>query len=87
MYFSAKFIAVVALALGATAAPAPATHAVHEKRSYTPSQWAKRSKVPSDVVLPVRIGLSQGNLHKGYDLLMDVYDVLPTEIIYGRLTI
>ena len=64
--------AIGALALGVAAVPAPAANVVHEKRDYVPRGWAKRDKLPGDAELPMRIGLSQQNLDKGMDLLMDV---------------
>jgi len=54
----------------------PATHAVHEKRHSHPRQWVKRDRLHSKAVLPMRIGLTQGNLDRAHDLLMNMY-VLP----------
>lgn len=56
----------------ALAAPAPINHVVHEKRSLL-SAWIKGDRVHEDVKLPVRIGLTQSNLDKGHDTLMDMY--------------
>lgn len=44
----------------------------HEKRNRPYTQWMKRDRIASTTLLPVRIGLSQGNLEKGHDFLMDV---------------
>lgn len=44
----------------------------HEKRNAPHAQWMKRDRIASTTLLPVRIGLSQGNLEKGHDFLMDV---------------
>ena len=60
------------LAAGGLAAPTQATHVVHESRHELPSTWVKRSAHEADALLPVRIGLTQGNLDRGYDLLMEV---------------
>ncbi|MCJ1416494.1 hypothetical protein MMC32_002832 [Xylographa parallela] len=65
-------IAVVAFAACSCAAPHAATHAIHEKRDYTPSNWVKHDRVSAAAIIPVRVGLTQSNLEKGYDFLMDV---------------
>ena len=64
----------IALAIAALsgAAPAPIKHVVHEKRERHSSEWVKGDRVEGDAVLPIRIGLSQNNLEKGYDYLMEV---------------
>ncbi|TAQ88300.1 hypothetical protein B7494_g3398 [Chlorociboria aeruginascens] len=53
-------------------AAVPESHVVHEKRDVTTSIWVKRERIAADVLLPMRIGLTQRNLEQGYDLLMDV---------------
>ncbi|MCJ1282915.1 Tripeptidyl-peptidase sed1 [Xylographa opegraphella] len=64
--------------LGATfvnvlAAPAPVGHVLHERRSkHMAKAWTKRSKLSPEAKLPMRIGLTQSNLDKGHDLLMEV---------------
>ncbi|TAQ90266.1 hypothetical protein B7494_g1422 [Chlorociboria aeruginascens] len=50
----------------------PPHHEVHEKRDVLPSRWTKRDRVESHKLLPMRIGLAQTNLDKGYEHLMDV---------------
>jgi tripeptidyl-peptidase I len=69
-----QFFVAASLALAAltAAAPSPKGHVRHEKRDSPPAQWVKRSRVASDAILPVRIGLTQSNLHKAGDYLMDV---------------
>lgn len=62
------------LAFLVSVAAALQLHAVHERRDLTPPSWSKRSRLPVDHVLPMRIGLSQQNLHRGHDLLMSVSD-------------
>ena len=63
---------LAAFAVLAHAAIIPtSSHVSHEKRN-TESLWNKRDKVPEEMILPMRIGLKQGNLEKGYDMLMDV---------------
>lgn len=66
----------VALAALAGAVPAPIKHVLHEKRDRQSIDWVKGARVERDAVLPIRIGLTQNNLEKGYDLLMDVYVLL-----------
>lgn len=47
-------------------------HVVHEKRDRLPSNWEKRSDLAADSILPLRIGLTQSNLDKAHEYLMDV---------------
>jgi len=82
MRFTATAALVAALAATAAAAPAPKTHALHEKRQHIPHAWHKRDRVESGAMLPMRVGLKQGNLHKGYSMLMDVAQ--PGSINYGK---
>lgn len=66
-------LAVVgALAVGVASVPFPASHVVHERRDYVPKAWMKRDRLDAAAKLPVRIGMTQQNLNKGYDLLMEV---------------
>jgi tripeptidyl-peptidase-1 len=60
---------VLAAGLGLTNA-VPDTHVVHERRDFQSSRWVKRDRVAEDVILPVRIGLTQTNLDKAHDYLM-----------------
>jgi tripeptidyl-peptidase I len=61
------------LAAYASAAPAPVPHVVHEKRSTQMQKWSRRDvKLSRDTVIPISIGLTQSNLDKGYEFLMDV---------------
>lgn len=63
---------LLSLAALCSAAPAPITHAVHEKRESTPSRWVNLGRVDPDSNVVVRVGLAQNNLHKGHDYLMDM---------------
>ena len=71
-----QFVSVAVLGFlagSALAAPAhPSPHALHEKRGELPEAWTRRAPASADHVLPVRIGLTQRNLERGYDLLMEV---------------
>lgn len=72
MHFS--FIAISALFAGAIAAPAVNSkrHVIHERRERVPTGWKKEAKFPSHATLPMRFGLSQSNLHRADEYLMDV---------------
>ena len=48
-------------------------HVVHERRDNGLHAWTKRQAVHQSALLPMRIGLTQSNLDKGPDLLMEVY--------------
>lgn len=84
-----KLIGVVAA--GATllslcgAIPSTSTYVLHEKRDHmmTPVhvKMAKRSKI-ANTMLPIRIGLTQRDLHLGYDHVMDVSH--PASLNYGK---
>ena len=51
----------------------PASHRLHERHLPRWEQhWTKRSKVPDTEILPMRIGLKQGNLEAGHDKLMEM---------------
>lgn len=48
-------------------------HSLHERHlPHWQQRWTKRSKVPDDHILPMRIGLKQCNLEAGHDKLMDM---------------
>ena len=59
----------VAFAVAAT----HASHVVHERRDSIPTAWADGERLHKKTILPVRIGLTQSNLHNADDLLMGVY--------------
>jgi len=63
---------LVALAAIAEARPAPVSHVLHERRHVPSQTWIKRDRVAGDALLPIKVGLKQQNLHKGYDYLLDV---------------
>jgi tripeptidyl-peptidase-1 len=63
-------IAVVATwAALCSAAPSTIKYVVHEERVSPPSDWIKTARIESSAILPIRIGLTQTNLHKGQDYL------------------
>ncbi|CZT04252.1 related to tripeptidyl-peptidase 1 precursor [Rhynchosporium graminicola] len=49
-------------------------HVVHERRDRLPAHWVKSARIHEDSVIPMRIALTQNNLHKGDEFLMDVSD-------------
>lgn len=67
-----QFTAVVALAALGNALPAPSTHKVHEKRHEPSSDWVKGARVDGSTYLPMRIALTQKNLEKGQDYILEV---------------
>jgi tripeptidyl-peptidase-1 len=79
-----SLLALIGFAAYASAAPAPpSSHVVHEKREVQHQKWARRDiKLNRDAVIPMSIGLTQSNLDKGYDYLMDVSH--PQSPNYGK---
>lgn len=64
-------VGTLLLSVQSVAVPNPGL-VVHEKRHAPPTRWVKRDRIPRNAVLPIRIGLTQNNLEKGHDFLMDV---------------
>jgi tripeptidyl-peptidase-1 len=76
-------LAIAALVAEAAAAPGlAARHVQHEKRSVIPSGWAKRSKLESRRILPMKVALKQSNMENIEDFLMDVSH--PESKNYGK---
>jgi tripeptidyl-peptidase-1 len=69
-----SLLAVCGLLAGAIAAPTAHSrrHVVHERRSRLPANWRRSTKLSSDAVLPLRIALTQSNLDRAEEFLMDV---------------
>lgn len=67
-----KLSVVAALAALINAAPKPISHVVHEERTVVSRDWIKGARVEKAAIIPMRIGLVQTNLEKGYDYLMEV---------------
>ena len=63
---------VAFIAVANNAAPASSPLALHEKRDAPAADWVKGARIESSAILPMRIGLTQTNLEKGYDYLMEV---------------
>ena len=69
-FFTLSVLSV--LAAQAAAVPHPVKHIVHERRDALPKSWIKRDRLDANVELPVRIGMTQSNLDRGHELLMEV---------------
>jgi tripeptidyl-peptidase-1 len=62
----------------------PSSHSLHERHlPHWSEQWTKRSKVLDTQILPMRIGLKQGNLGEGHNKLMDMYAL--KSVIQGKI--
>lgn len=67
-----KSAALLALVAVVQSIAVPSSHVVHEERGATSSKWIKREKIARSKILPVHVGLTQFNLDKGEEFLMDV---------------
>ena len=70
--FAGWLAAIVAAASLIEARPLQSERVPHEKREISSRVWVKRDRVAPDALLPMKIGLKQQNLEKGYEYLMDV---------------
>jgi tripeptidyl-peptidase-1 len=73
MFVKVSVLAAIAALVNAAPSPSPLKHVLHEERSSPARDWVKGARIESSAIIPMRIGLAQTNLDKGYDLLMDVY--------------
>ncbi len=48
------------------------THVLHEKRTVEPRNWELSHRLDAGKVLPMRFGLTQSNVHRVEELLMEV---------------
>jgi tripeptidyl-peptidase-1 len=73
---SSIFLAAAACFAASLAAPTADNHhfVLHEKRDGAPHQWTKRTRAHPEEILPIRIGLTQSNLHLAEEYMMDVSD-------------
>ena len=60
--------ALVASTLGAPSS----SYVQHEKRDVLPPGWEREQKLPGHEILPMRIALSQSNMDRADEFLMDV---------------
>lgn len=63
---------LLALACSCIATVQVSPHVKHEYRRSLPYGWEQTHRAPADLVLPLRIGLSQPNIDRIESLLMDV---------------
>jgi hypothetical protein len=70
-----------------TAAPTIINHVLHEERQTPSSDWIKGVRIEGDAILPMRIGLTQSNLEKGHELLMEVSVDDPAKSDISSLTV
>lgn len=75
---------VFALAALAAAEPQLSPHVLHEKRAFAPEArgWRLSRRLEGHAVLPVKIGLTQQNMHTIEDVLMSVSH--PESPDYGK---
>jgi len=82
-FFTALVVSVTCLsACHALPSPASTKYVVHEKRDTDARFLVKRDLMDKTRSLPIRIGLAQNELHRGYDWLMDVAH--PSSPNYGK---
>jgi len=67
-----QFAVAAAIVAFSNAAPASTKHVLHETRGTPSSDWVKLGRIEGSAILPMRIGLTQTNLEKGHDYLMEV---------------
>lgn len=65
-------LAALAVSSIVQAVPLTSTYALHQKRETPSSQWVRRDRVDRSARLPMRIALAQRDLHRGYNLVLDV---------------
>ncbi|KLO11791.1 subtilisin-like protein [Schizopora paradoxa] len=78
-----RLVTFALLACSSLARPSPrAGYVLHEKRAQEPSGWTRERRLEPDYVLPLRIGLTQSNLHRIEEMLLDVSH--PESPNYGK---
>jgi len=75
--------AIVFSTVAAQAAHIPRSgYVVHEKRDAAPEPWTRTRRLAPDVMLPMRFGLQQQNIHRLEELLLEVSH--PDSANYGK---
>ncbi|KDQ54115.1 hypothetical protein JAAARDRAFT_136070 [Jaapia argillacea MUCL 33604] len=74
MLLAHSFVLALLCASGLASSPVLSPYTLHEKRSHVPAGWNRARKHDSGAVLPLRIGLTQSNMDKLEELLMEVSD-------------
>jgi len=83
MHFAHAVSTSLVFASAILASPLSTTHVLHEKRhSANDEEWKKVARLTEDLSIPVGIALTQSNLQKGHDWLMDVSD--PKSANFGK---
>ncbi|ESZ93201.1 Pro-kumamolisin [Sclerotinia borealis F-4128] len=76
-------LATLMVAISASPVSSTTTaHVVHERRSEPPAKWSRASRLHPEAVFPVRIGLTQQNLHRAEEFLNEVSH--PESKLYGQ---
>lgn len=76
-------VVLAAIACIASATPSStAHHVVHERREAGPLGWTAAHKLENDKVLPMRFGLTQQNMHRIEEMLVNVSH--PDSSFYGQ---
>ncbi|KAM5532589.1 hypothetical protein V8D89_013715 [Ganoderma adspersum] len=86
MLLSGLFIRLAAAVVTVTAAahpPVVSKRVVPEARSFAPVGWSLQRRADPDAVVPLKISLTQSNLHKLDEYLLEVSD--PESANYGQL--
>lgn len=75
------FVLACSLVLRVTLGAPASSHVLHERRSLGEG-WKRSHKLPSDTLIPMRIGLAQPNLHRTGEYLRKISH--PTSSEYGK---
>ncbi|GAB1208348.1 hypothetical protein APSETT445_007096 [Aspergillus pseudonomiae] len=67
-----SFLLLHALVAAVGSIPTRTDYVLHERRDAIPSHWTGEKRLDGQTMLPMRIGLTQSNLDRGHDLLMEV---------------
>lgn len=76
-----QIVATLVVAVSASRVSA-SRHVVHERRSVPPQHWRRHSRLHSAFEFPVRIGLTQQNLHRAEEFINEVSH--PESKYYGQ---
>lgn len=82
MLFTRSFLTLLSLVALVAADPLISRHVLHEKRAHTPAGWARSRKHDAAAVLPLRIGLTQSNMDRLEEMLLEVSD--PDSPSFGK---
>ena len=78
-----SFLLLHALVAAVGSIPTRTDYVLHERRDAIPSHWTGEKRLDGQTMLPMRIGLTQSNLDRGHDLLMEVYASMPPILSNG----